>query len=77
MVKSLTIEKPEKMLRLSALLQSRGINASPTTVWRWRWQGVNGVKLNTTMIGGRVYCRAADLDEFIDQLNHREVPAHA
>jgi hypothetical protein len=51
------------------LLRSRGINASPTTVWRWRWQGVNGVKLNTTMIGGRVYCTENDLDEFIRGLN--------
>lgn len=44
-----------------------GVHVS--TVWRWILQGVGGVKLRSTKVGGRRFVDAQDLSDFHAKLN--------
>ncbi|MGB0768285.1 MAG: helix-turn-helix domain-containing protein [Phycisphaeraceae bacterium] len=46
------------------------LHVHSSTVWRWKLQGVRGVKLNTIIIGGTRYVLESDLNEFLVGLNN-------
>ena len=40
-------------------------DVSPTTCWRWTRKGINGIKLETWRVGGRVYSTREAFDRFV------------
>lgn len=52
--------------RASALFPN---NPHAATCWRWAQVGVRGVRLRTTVVGGRRYTSQSDVDEFLAALN--------
>ena len=40
---------------------------SPPTFWRWRVRGVAGIRLQSWVVGGRIYTTEAAFREFIRQ----------
>jgi Protein of unknown function (DUF1580) len=38
---------------------------NPSTLWRWRTRGIDGIKLATVRVGGRRFVSRAALNEFI------------
>jgi hypothetical protein len=56
-------EKPLPLAEAARLLPKR---PNPATLWRWRTKGVRGVRLVTSMIGGRRYVTPTALREFND-----------
>jgi hypothetical protein len=71
-------EKPLPLAEAARLLPKR---PNPATLWRWRTKGVRGVRLKTSMIGGRRYVTRAALREFNEAVtaaasrNAEKVPA--
>jgi hypothetical protein len=61
MPSALIDEKPLPLAEAARLLPKR---PNPATLWRWRTKGVRGVRLRTSMIGGRRYVTRAALREF-------------
>lgn len=55
--------KSGKSYSFGAVARALGVN--PSTVWRWHLRG----KLPSTKIGGRRYCSADDLREFVARCN--------
>ena len=45
------------------------LHVHTSTVWRWKLQGVRGVKLKTIVIGGTRYVLESDLNNFLVALN--------
>jgi Protein of unknown function (DUF1580) len=56
-------KKPITLAEAARLLPKR---PNPATLWRWRTKGVRGVRLKTSMIGGRRYVTRAALQQFIE-----------
>jgi hypothetical protein len=56
-------QQPLPLAEAARLLPKRPNNA---TLWRWRTKGVRGVRLKTSMIGGRRYVTRAALRQFIE-----------
>ena len=56
-------EKPLTLAEAARLLPKR---PNPATLWRWRTRGVRGVRLKTSLIGGRRYVTRAALQQFIE-----------
>ena len=40
-----------------------------SSIHRWAFRGVRGVKLGVTRVGGRIYTTERDIENFINQLN--------
>src|ERR1700693_2274636 len=55
-------EKPLTLAEAARLLPKR---PNPATLWRWRTRGVRGVRLKTSLIGGRRSVTRAALQQFI------------
>ncbi len=51
-----------------------GAKTSTSTLWRWSKRGSRGVFLRVVRVGGNVYVRRSDLNEFIEQ---RSAVGHA
>jgi hypothetical protein len=41
----------------------------PSTLWRWSARGIKGIKLETTLVGGRRYVSLEALARFFERLN--------
>ena len=57
----------------AAIAKNEGVNVA--TVWRWYFKGVRGVKLQTTVIGGRRYVTDEQWEAFVAALNNGEQAA--
>ena len=55
----------DKLLTLAAACKMLPHRPSPSTLWRWRTHGVNGVKLECVRAGNRWYTTAAAMCEFL------------
>jgi len=49
------------------------LHVHTSTVWRWKLQGVRGVKLKTIVIGGTRCVLESDLNNFLVDLNGGKV----
>src|ERR1700722_12718296 len=65
-------QQPLTLAEAARLLPKR---PNPATLWRWRTKGVRGVRLKTSMIGGRRYVTRAALQRFIDAVTAAASPA--
>lgn len=55
----------EHLLTLSQAMHELPNRPSPSTAWRWYRKGVHGIRLETTVIGGRRYTSREALDRFL------------
>ena len=55
----------ERLLSLREVSASLSTRPHVCTVWRWVQKGVRGIRLQTTVIGGRRFTSAEKLAEFI------------
>jgi len=61
--------QPEKLLVADALKRRLGYRPSPTTIWRWRTNGVNGVKLQAERCGQKWMTTMDDVEDFVKGQN--------
>lgn len=64
--------------RISVATAARTIfGVAPETAWRWALRGVRGVRLESTIIGGRRYTSREACERFLAQLNGEPEPPPA
>jgi hypothetical protein len=73
------MELPVEYLSLSQVADSLPISPKPhrITLYRWIGQGVNGCRLKSQKIGGRVFVRRDDLDSFLHAINRHQIAGGA
>ena len=50
-----------------------GVPVSPSTLWRWIRQGINGVRLEVVYIGSKPYTDQQRLERFFDSVTERRL----
>ncbi len=55
----------EHLLTLAQAMHELPNRPSPSTAWRWHRKGIHGVRLETTVVGGRRYTSREALDRFL------------
>ena len=53
------------LISLSQATRSLPTRPSPACMWRWYRKGVNGIRLETVVVGGRRYTTKAAWTEFV------------
>jgi hypothetical protein len=53
------------LISLPKLGRSLSEPPSPVSLWRWHSRGVNGIRLDTVVVGGRRFTTAEAFSEFV------------
>lgn len=61
--------RAERLLSLPQLARQLPGKPHPSTVWRWHLRGVNGIKLETTLVGGKRFTSVEAGWRFLDRVN--------
>jgi hypothetical protein len=64
-----TLPAESELLTLPEAARSLPGKPHPCTLWRWRSKGIRGVRLRSTVIGGRCYVTRQALAEFVAALS--------
>jgi hypothetical protein len=65
----------EHLLTLSEAAKLLPGKVSVTTLWRWRLHGIRGRKLESVMLGGKVYTSREAIQRFARQLGGTDAAA--